>query len=117
MYEKCASTFGVFGLGRVHFTKFSLSPSFSYTFPHKGDVVYPTSVRGEPLSLHVFYILFFFLSLYLGCIYRVFTYLEHSLHVVYWPGIVLLFLVSDRTFLISAGLPHGNLETFFIFYL
>lgn len=59
MYEKCASTFGVFGLGRVHFTKFSLSPSFSYTFPHKGDVVYPTSVRGEPLSLHVFYILFF----------------------------------------------------------
>ena len=39
MYEKWASTFGVFGLGRVHFAKFSLSPSFSYTFSHKGDVV------------------------------------------------------------------------------
>ena len=44
-------------------------------------------VRGEALSLYVFYILFF-VSLYLGCIYRVFTYSEHSLHVVYWPGIV-----------------------------
>jgi hypothetical protein len=33
-------------------------------------------------------IYFFFVSLYLGCIHRVFTYLEHSLHVVYWTGIV-----------------------------
>jgi hypothetical protein len=53
------------------------------------------SVRGEALSLYVFYILFFFVSLYLRgvVIYRVFTYLEHSLRVVYWPGIV--FVIFD----------------------
>lgn len=94
------STFGVFGLGRVHFAKFSLSPSFSYTFPYQGDVVYPTlRARRSTVTLCLLYI-FLFVSLYLECIYRGFF-----LHIWSIPcmlfiglGLFLLFLVSDRTF-------------------
>lgn len=90
MYEKCATTFGVFGLGRVHFAKFS-PPHLRFPTLSLIREMLSTepSVCGEVLSLYVFYILFF-VFLYSGVFTGIFTYLEHSMHVVYWPGTVLV---------------------------
>lgn len=100
MYEKYASTFGVFGLGRVHFAKFSLSPSFSYTFPYKGDVVYPTiRARRSTVTLCLLYTFFFRVSLF-GGVFTVFLHIWSipCMLIIGLGFIYLLFLVSDRTF-------------------
>ena len=65
----------------THSKKTSLSP----LLPSQGYLVQP-SLCGGTLSLYV-YILFLFCVFIWGDFTGV-TYLEHSLHVVYWPGTV-----------------------------
>jgi hypothetical protein len=87
MYEKCATTFWCFWSGtsslRKNFPRLPFVLLFT-TFP--GCLVYSIlPVRRRTVTLCLYTLSFLFCVFIWGDLTGV-TYLEHSLHVVYWPG-------------------------------